>query len=71
MLFENYLYNQLRRLVNQDITVAIGEELYSGELLSVNNSILRLSESTDSYERESRDVVVLLSEVSYVQVDAN
>ncbi|MFC7688253.1 hypothetical protein [Ureibacillus sp. GCM10028918] len=70
-MFENYLYNQLRRLVNQDVTVAVAEELYSGRLLSVNNSVLRLSESTDNYEREFRNVVVLLSEVSFIQVDAN
>lgn len=70
-MFENYLFNQLRRLINQNIKVAVGEELYSGRLVSVDNFVLRLSESTDTYEREFRNVAVLLSEVSYIQVPAN
>ncbi|KGR75753.1 hypothetical protein CD33_09620 [Ureibacillus sinduriensis BLB-1 = JCM 15800] len=65
------MFNQLRKLVNQDIKVAVGEELYSGELISVDNFVLRLRESTDTYEREFRNVVVLLSEVSFIQVPAN
>ncbi|MEK9199353.1 MULTISPECIES: hypothetical protein [Bacillales] len=70
MLFENYLFSQLRKLINEEIRVATGEELFTGILVSVDNAILRLRESTDDYERETRNIVVLLSEVSFIQVDA-
>ncbi|MFL0504172.1 hypothetical protein ACH0B5_00355 [Ureibacillus sp. 179-F W5.1 NHS] len=69
-MFENYLFSQLRKLINEEIRVATGEELFTGILVSVDNAILRLRESTDDYERETRNIVVLLSEVSFIQVDA-
>lgn len=70
-MFENFLFSQLRKLINEEVRVATGEELFTGTLVSVDNTLLRLVESTDDYERETRNIVVLLSEVSYVQVDAS
>lgn len=71
MLFENYLFSQLRKLINMDIRVATGEKMYSGTLIAVDNTVLRLRESTDEYERESINIVILLSEISFIQVDAD
>lgn len=70
-LFDFYLFSQLRKLINEEIRVATGEELFTGILVSVDNAILRLRESTNGYERETRNVVILLSEVSFIQVDAS
>lgn len=70
-MFDFYLFSQLRKLINEEIRVATGEELFTGILVSVDNAILRLRESTDGYEREERNVVILLSEVSFIQVDAS
>ncbi|MBD8027885.1 hypothetical protein H9636_14630 [Ureibacillus sp. Re31] len=70
-MFDFYLFSQLRKLINEEIRVATGEELFTGILVSVDNAILRLRESTDDYEREERNVVILLSEVSFIQVDAS
>lgn len=69
-MFDFYLFTQLRKLINEEIRVATGEELFTGVLVSVDNAILRLRESTDDYERETRNIVILLSEVSFIQVDA-
>lgn len=70
-MFDFYLFSQLRKLINEEIRVATGEELFTGILVSVDNAILRLRESTNGYERETRNVVILLSEVSFIQVDAS
>ncbi|MEK4387448.1 hypothetical protein MKZ25_17005 [Solibacillus sp. FSL W7-1464] len=62
------LYIQLLRLLNQEITVAVGEELITGKLESVNQDFLTLTESTDTYERESTTRIVVLEQISYIQV---
>lgn len=54
--------------VNREVTVAVGEELITGTLLSVNLEFLTLIESTDTYERETTTRIIVLSELSYVQV---
>lgn len=70
-MFDFYLFSQLRKLINEEIRVATGEELFTGILVSVDNAILKLRESTNGYERETRNIVILLSEVSFIQVDAS
>ncbi|WP_339173726.1 hypothetical protein MKY51_15575 [Solibacillus sp. FSL R5-0691] len=62
------LYIQLLRLLNQEITVAVGEELVTGTLESVNQDFLTLKESTDTYERESKTRIIVLEQISYIQV---
>jgi len=62
------LYIQLLRLLNQEITVAVGEELVTGTLESVNQDFLILKESTDTYERESKTRIIVLAQISYIQV---
>ena len=62
------LYIQLLRLLNQEITVAVGEELVTGTLESVNQDFLTLKESTDTYERESKTRIIVLAQISYIQV---
>ena len=62
------LYIQLLRLLNQEITVAVGEELITGTLESVNQEFLILIESTDTYERESTTRIIVLEQISYIQV---
>lgn len=62
------LYIQLLRLLNQEITVAVGEELITGTLESVNQEFLILTESTDTYERESTTRIIVLEQISYIQV---
>lgn len=70
-MFQSHLFNQLRSLINQEIRVAVGEVLYRGRLLSVDNNVLRLVDSTDDYERESRNVIIPLAELSFIQVNTN
>ena len=62
------LYIQLLRLLNQEITVAVGEELITGTLESVNQDFLTLTESTDTYERETTTRIIVLEQISYIQV---
>lgn len=62
------LYIQLLRLLNREITVAVGEELITGTLESVNQDFLTLTESTDTYERESTTRIIVLEQISYIQV---
>lgn len=62
------LYIQLLRLLNQEITVAVGEELITGTLESVNQDLLTLTESTDTYERETTTRIIVLEQISYIQV---
>lgn len=54
--------------LNQEITVAVGEELITGTLESVNQEFLTLTESTDTYERESTTRIIILEQISYIQV---
>ena len=62
------LYLQLGEYLNKEITVAVGEELITGTLVSVNTEFLTLIESTDQYERESTTRIIILSQISFVQV---
>lgn len=62
------LYIQLLMFLNQEITVAVGEELITGTLESVNQEFLTLTESTDTYERESTTRIIILEQISYIQV---
>ena len=62
------LYLQLGEYLNKEITVAVGEELITGTLVSVNTELLTLIESTDQYERESITRIIILSQISFVQV---
>ena len=62
------LYLQLGEYLNKEITVAVGEELITGTLVSVNTEFLTLIESTDQYERESITRIIILSQISFVQV---
>jgi len=70
-MFKPLLSLQLNDLVNQEIRVAVGETLYTGLLLSVLGSYIRISESTDSYERETRSILIPLVEVSFIKAPAN
>lgn len=54
--------------LNQEITVVVGEELITGTLESVNQEFLTLTESTDTYERESTTRIIILEQISYIQV---
>ncbi|MEK4627092.1 MAG: hypothetical protein ABS944_09880 [Solibacillus sp.] len=67
-MFEEILFAQLQQYVDREVTVAVGEELITGTLLSVNLEFLTLIESTDTYERETTTRIIVLSELSYVQV---
>ena len=67
-MFEEIFLVQLKKYVNKEITVAVGEELFTGKLKSVNTEFLILLESTDQYERETKKRVIILSQISYVQV---
>ena len=62
------LFTQLLSLLNEEITVAVGEELITGRLESVNQEFLILTESTDTYERESTTRIIILEQISYIQV---
>ena len=62
------LYLQLGEYLNKEITVAVGEELITGTLVSVNTEFLTLIESTDQYERESITRIIILSQISFAQV---
>ncbi|WP_338473086.1 hypothetical protein R4Z10_10380 [Niallia sp. XMNu-256] len=68
-MFESFLSTQLEQLIGQDLGVAVGEEMYRGQLVSVTNSVLTLVEASDTYERETRNLLVPLSQVSYLQVN--
>lgn len=59
----------LRNLVGQELEVAIGNELYYGTLNAIVMSVLTLQETVDSYERETRTVLVPISEISFVRLN--
>ena len=67
-MFAEVLTAQLRKYIGSELQVAVGEELITGMLEVVNSEFLRLIESTDSYERETRTRAIVLSQVSYIQV---
>ena len=62
------LFAQLLSFLNEEITVAVGEELITGTLESVNQEFLTLTESTDDYEHESTTRIIILEQISYIQV---
>ena len=66
-MFEQLLVAQLRKYIGSELKVAVGEELITGILESVNLEFLTLVESTDDYERETRTRAIVLSQVSYIQ----
>lgn len=70
-MFDLLLLSQLRRLINQEIRVAVGEVLHRGTLLSVDNTVIRLADSTTDYERETRNVIVPIAQLSFIQVSAD
>ena len=67
-MYENYLFSELQNYLNEEITVAVGEELITGTLTAVNVDFLTLVESTDNYEREKTTRIIVLSQISYIQV---
>ena len=67
-MFEQLLIAQLLKYVNTQIAVAVGEELITGTLTSVNLEFLTLTESTNTYENETRNRIIVLSEISFIQV---
>lgn len=70
-MFQTFLSQQLRGLINQEITVAVGERLFRGILSSVEGTLIRLIDSTDAYEREVNRVLIPLNQVSFIRVPAN
>ena len=67
-LYENYLFSELQNYLNEEITVAVGEELITGTLTVVNVDFITLVESTDNYERETTTRIIVLSQISYIQI---
>ena len=67
-LFECLLYNQLQKYINREITVAVGEELITGVVATVNKDFIILIERTNGYERETRRRLIILNQISYIQV---
>ena len=67
-MFEELLLAQLRKYIGMEVKVAVGEELITGILSAANLEFLTLIEATDSYERESQTRVVIISQVSFIQV---
>jgi len=70
-LFESFLSQELRRFLNQEIAVAVGETLFRGILLAVEGTFIRLIESSEAYERGSSVVFIQLDQVSFIQVNAS
>ncbi|MGN7479331.1 hypothetical protein ACTHOQ_15940 [Solibacillus silvestris] len=64
----NLLLTQLGYFLNREIKVAVGEELITGTLESVNTEFLTLSESTEDYEIEAATRIIILPKISYIQV---
>ena len=67
-MFEQVLIAQLRKYIGRELKVAVGEELITGVVESVNSEFMKLIESTDSYERETKTRAIVLSQISYIQV---
>ncbi|OBW51610.1 hypothetical protein A9986_15990 [Solibacillus silvestris] len=62
------LYTQLEMFLKREITVAVGEDLITGTLEAVKQDFLILTESINTYERESITRIIILSQISYIQV---
>ena len=67
-LFEKLLYAQLQKYINQEITVTVGEELIRGVLTTVNKEFIILLENTHNYERETRNRLIVIDQISFIQV---
>lgn len=62
------LITKLGKFLKREITVAVGEDLITGILETVNQDFLILTESINTYERESKTRIIVLSQISYIQV---
>ncbi|MFL0582939.1 hypothetical protein ACH0B6_10220 [Solibacillus silvestris] len=62
------LSTQLEKFLKREITVAVGEDLITGTLEAVKQDFLILTESINTYERESITRIIVLSQISYIQV---
>ncbi|MBM7665647.1 hypothetical protein JOC25_002139 [Solibacillus kalamii] len=62
------LSTQLEKFLRREITVAVGEDLITGTLEAVKQDFLILTESINTYERESITRIIVLSQISYIQV---
>lgn len=62
------LMTKLGEFLTREITVAIGEDLITGTLETVNQDFLILTESINTYERESITRIIVLSQITYIQV---
>ncbi|BDH60490.1 hypothetical protein MTP04_06200 [Lysinibacillus sp. PLM2] len=70
-MFQLFLSQQLNLYIGQEISVAVDETLYRGVLSSVVGTFIRLTDSTDEYERETNSVLIPLTQVSFIRVPAN
>ena len=70
-MFEEVLIAQLVKYIGKELQVAVGEELITGVLEFVNSEFIKLIESTDSYERETKTRIIILSRISYIQVSSD
>lgn len=62
------LNTQLEMFLKREITVAVGEDLITGTLEAVKQDFLILTESINTYERESITRIIVLPQISYIQV---
>lgn len=62
------LITKLGKFLNREVKVAVGEDLITGILETVNQDLLILTESINTYERESTTRIIVLSQISYIQV---
>lgn len=62
------LITKLGKFLKREIKVAVGEDLITGILETVNQDFLILTESINTYERESTTRIIVLSQISYIQV---
>lgn len=62
------LNTQPEMFLKREITVAVGEDLITGTLEAVKQDFLILTESINTYERESITRIIVLSQISYIQV---
>ena len=67
-MFERLLYVQLQKYLNHEISVAVGEELIRGILTTVNKDFIILHERTNNYERETKKRLIIIDQISYIQV---
>lgn len=62
------LITKLGKFLKREVKVAVGEDLITGILETVNQDLLILTESINTYERESTTRIIVLSQISYIQV---